>query len=72
MLNNILKYFLNRTDEVSFWIGSIGFLGEALLHIGHVSTLMLIFFLLVTFASDAQLASIAKIWGKSARDNLGN
>ncbi len=62
------KYLLGRAESLTSWIGFIGFILEIFLHIGNVSTLMLVLFVLLIVLPEAKFSEIFQGWTKKIKD----
>lgn len=65
---NIKKYLLGRADSITAWVGFLGFVLEIVLHLGNVSTIMLILFLLLIVLPEANFRDLFKSWSKNIKD----
>lgn len=61
---NIKKYLLSRTSSLTAWLGVIGFILEIVLHLGNVSTIMLVLFVLLIVLPEDTFRAMFADWSK--------
>lgn len=61
---NLKKYLVSRATSMLAWVGAIGIALEVLLHLGHISTLMLIFFGALFVAPEAYFHGVFQKWAR--------
>lgn len=59
---DIKKYLLGRAESLTAWIGFIGFILEIVLHLGNVSTLMLVLFVVLVVLPEAKFRELFAEW----------
>lgn len=67
-MKTIKNYLLGRTVSAPAWIGFIGIILELLLHLGNISSLMLVFFVLLIALPEAKLTGLFGEWTKKIKD----
>lgn len=65
---NIKSYLLNRAESTTAWIGFVGIILEFVLHLGNVSTLMLVLFVLLIVLPEATIKSWFAGWTTKIKD----
>lgn len=66
-MEKLKALFLSRADELTTWVGVIGFPLELVLH-RDPSTLMLCMFAALVFLPDAQFSTMFAGWKKTIQD----
>jgi len=61
-------YLLNRAESTAAWIGFVGMILEFVLHLGNVSTLMLVLFALLIILPEATIKSWFEGWTTKIKD----
>lgn len=61
---DIKKYLVSRATSMLAWVGAIGLVLEILLHLGNVSTLMLVFFVALIVAPESWFHERFRAWSK--------
>jgi hypothetical protein len=69
MQMNIKGYLLSRADSTSAWIGFVGFVLEILLHMGNVSTIMLVLFAALIVLPETKVREVFADWTKKIKDS---
>lgn len=59
-MNKIKTYLLSRSGSLSAWIGVCGFILEIFLHLGNVSTLMLVLFAVLVIVPEEKVREFFK------------
>jgi uncharacterized membrane protein YkgB len=59
---NMKHYLLSRAASLSAWIGAIIFIAEILLHLGHVSTLMLVLGTVLVVVPEDKVRGVFARW----------
>lgn len=67
-MDTIIKYLLARADNLTAWIGFIGFFLELLLHAGHESIVMLVLFALLIILPETNFREMFSKWTTEVRD----
>lgn len=65
---NMKNYLLGRAESLPAWIGCIGFILEIVLHMGSISTLMLVLFAALVVAPEEKFRTMFAEWTKKLRD----
>ncbi len=61
---DLKKYLVARATSMLAWVGAIGIVLEVILHMGHVSTLMLVFFGALFFAPESYFHGVFRKWAR--------
>jgi hypothetical protein len=64
---DIKKYLLGRAESVTAWIGFLGFILEIFLHLGSVSTLMLVLFAVLVILPETKVRDVFADWTKKIK-----
>lgn len=57
-MEKLEAYLLSRTESTSAWIGFIGLILEIVLHLGNVSTIMVVLFVLLIVLPENTIKSV--------------
>lgn len=69
-MENVTKYFLGRMSSMSAWIGILLFIAEIVLHLGNVSTLMLVLAVVLIVVPEETVRTTFAKWTEEVRDWL--
>ena len=58
-MNRIKQYLIGRVTDVTAWIGLLGFVLEIILHLGNVSMIMLILFVVLIIKPESEWRKMA-------------
>lgn len=61
---DLKKFLVGRATSMLAWVGAIGIILEIALHLGNVSTLMLVFFGALFFAPETYFHNLFKGWAR--------
>lgn len=61
---DLKKFLVGRATSMLAWVGAIGFVLEIVLHLGNVSTLMLVFFGALFFAPESYFHGLFQKWAR--------
>lgn len=65
---DIKKYLLGRAESLAAWIGFLGVILEIILHMGNVSTLMLVLFVALIIMPEVKFKDLFNGWTKRIKD----
>jgi hypothetical protein len=65
---NIKNYLLSRAESTTAWIGFVGAILEVMLHLGNVSTLMLVLFVMLIVLPEATIKTWFAGWTTKIKD----
>lgn len=65
---DIKKYLLGRAESTTAWIGFIGFILEIVLHMGAVSTLMLVLFVALIVLPEGKFKALFSDWTQKIKN----
>lgn len=65
---NIKNYLLSRAESTTAWIGFVGAVLEVMLHLGNVSTLTLVLFVMLIVLPEATIKTWFAGWTTKIKD----